>query len=231
MTRLIRFAAVAAAWLAVAGCASQNFKTTGSFESLGAPQVGESTSQMPEYRIGPLDKLSITVFQSRELSQPTVQVDASGQILLPMIGVLMASGKTNEELSAEIAVKLTDCCLRNPDVAVLVIDAVSQQITITGAVEKSGVYNLRGRTTLLQAVSMAGGPNNATANSKRVAVYRVVDNQRVGALFDLTAIRAGQAEDPQIYGGDTIIVDSSNAKSAWRNVTGAIPFFSIFRPF
>lgn len=229
MTRFLCLAA-AVSWL-LAGCASQDFQTTSGFETLAAPSQGPPASQTPDYRIGPFDKLSITVFQSKDLSLPSVQVDASGQLVLPMVGVVMASGKTNMELSQEITAKLSECCLRDPDVAVLVTDAVSQQVTVTGAVAKSGVYVLRGRTTLMQTVSMAGGPDRATANTKRVAVYRIVEGQRMGAVFDLSEIQAGRAEDPQIYGGDTVIVDSSSAKAAWSNVFKALPLVSIFRPF
>jgi len=222
--------AIAAAAL-LAGCASDDATLQdGSFGAIGPLQT-TSTALPPEYKIGPLDKLSIIVFQNEDFTQPAVQVDANGQLLLPMIGVVKASGKTASELSQEITTKLTDCCLRKPNVTVLVTDAVSQQITVAGAVATPSVYVLRGRTTLLQAVSMAGGPDKGVADTKRIAVYRVVEGQRMGALFDLDAIRSGKAEDPAIYAGDTIIVDTSAAKSAWRTVTGAIPLFSIFRPF
>ena len=229
MTKLLTIVIVPL-WL-LAACASSSTKDLNStFEVLG-PQVAAPATVAPEYKIGPLDKLSIMVFQSKELTLPAVQVDANGQLLLPMVGVIRASGKTNTELSQEIADKLGACCLKEPDVAVLVTDAVSQQITVAGAVGKAGVYSLRGRTTLLQAVSMAGGADTQTANTKRIAVYRMVDGRRMGALFNLDAIRTGEAEDPEVYAGDTVIIDTSGAKSAWRTVVGAIPLFSIFRPF
>lgn len=221
--------AVAASML-LAGCASDSPVTHGGFTNLGvAPPTDVALT--PDYKVGPLDKLSILVFRNQDFSQPTAQVSANGQLLLPMIGAVQASGKTADEIAADITAKLSDCCLNNPNVTVLVTEAVSQQITVTGAVTTSGVYVLRGRTTLLQAVSMAGGPDKLTADTKRIAVYRIVDGQRMGALFDLNAIRAGKAEDPAVYAGDTIIVDTSASKSAWRNITGAIPLFSIFRPF
>lgn len=230
MSRILCLAFAASALLA--GCASSDDAqlSAGSFGALG-PVQPVSAAMTPEYKIGPLDKLSINVFQNADFTQPSVQVDANGQLLLPMIGAVNASGKTTGELSRDISTRLSACCLQNPNVTVLVTDAVSQQITVTGAVATSGVYVLRGRTTLLQAVSMAGGPEKSTADTKRIAVYRIVDGQRMGALFDLNAIRAGKAEDPAIYAGDTIIVDTSATKSAWRSVTAAIPFFSIFRPF
>ncbi|HEX6860394.1 MAG TPA: polysaccharide biosynthesis/export family protein [Caulobacteraceae bacterium] len=217
-----------AASIALAACASDGGSDlpVGEFASMGAVQT-----IAPDYKIGPLDKLSIIVFQSKDLSYPSIQVDSGGLLLLPMIGRVHAAGKTTTELSDELSQKLTECCLQKPDVAVTVTDAISQQVTVTGAVKTSGVFILRGRTSLLQAVSMAGGPDRDTANTKRVAVYRVVDGQRMGALFNLDEIRKGEAEDPQILAGDTIIVDSSRTKGAFRNIMSAIPLFSVWRPF
>ena len=55
--------------------------------------------------------------------------------------------------------------------------------------------------------------------------------QRTGAIFNLEDIRAGKAADPVIYGGDYIVVDSSQTKSAWHNVISAIPFIGAFAAF
>ena len=53
----------------------------------------------PEYRIGPLDKLDIIVFEVKDLSTQKLQVDASGRIILPLIGQVVAKGKTTTELA------------------------------------------------------------------------------------------------------------------------------------
>lgn len=196
----------------------------------GAPVASTPTAARAEYRIGPLDKLNITVFQVKDLTLEKVQVDASGRILLPLIGLVTASGLTTTELSEEIAAKLEASYLQSPQVSVVVAEAASQKVTVDGAVVEAGVFELRGRTTLLQAVAMAKGPAR-NANLKRVAVFREVDGQRVAAVFDLRAIRKGTAPDPEIYGDDVIVVDSSAMKGAWREVVGALPAFGIFRPY
>ena len=53
----------------------------------------------------------------------------------------------------------------------------------------------------------------------------------MAAAFDLTLIRRGQSEDPQIYPGDIIVVDGSSLKAAQKELLSAIPILSIFRPF
>lgn len=184
-----------------------------------------------EHRISANDRLSINVFPAKEMSMPAARVDATGSLLFPPTGVIVAQGKTVRELTDEVKQKLAACCLQNPQVIILLEETSSQQVTIDGAVTASGVYNLRGPTPLMQVLAMAKGPERSTANLKRIAVYRMTGGQRTGAIFNLEDIRAGKAQDPVIYGGDMIIVDSSAAKSAWRNVIGAVPFIGVFAAF
>jgi polysaccharide export outer membrane protein len=68
------------------------------------------------------------------------------------------------------------------------------------------------------------------ANARRVAVFRTVGGQRQAAAFDLTAIRRGQAPDPQIYPGDIVVVDGSSVKAAQKQILQSIPLLSIFGP-
>ncbi len=181
------------------------------------------------YRIGPLDQLNVTVFQVADLSVEKVQVDAAGQVQLPLVGSIAASGMTTDQLASAISAKLTKY-LQNPQVSVTVAQAASQKVTVDGAVTEAGVYEMRGRTTLLQAVAMAKGPNE-TANTKRVVVFRTVDGQRMAAVFNLEEIRRGAMPDPPILGDDIIVVEGSAMKETWRAITRTLPALSIFRPF
>lgn len=189
-----------------------------------------SATSQAEYRIGVGDKLAIRVFQVQDLSFDSLTVDTSGNIQLPLIGAVRASDRTAGELSADIATRLSAQYLRNPQVTVTVTEAASQKITVDGAVTKPGVYEMRGTTSLLQAVAMAEGPSRV-ADLTKVAVFRTVNGQRSVALFDLQAIRQGRADDPVVLGDDIIVVDTSRLNSALREVVGALPALSIFRPF
>jgi len=196
-----------------------------------AQNGGAPLATVQDYRIGPLDKLNISVFQVKDLTLEGVQVDGSGRISLPLIGSLVASGKTTQELSGEIAGLLRGKFLQSPQVSVWVAEAISQKVTVDGAVREPGVYAMSGPTTLLQAVAMAKGPDVKLANLTRVAVFRTVNGQRVAAVFNLKAIRAGKAEDPEIYGNDVIVVEGSAIKAALREAVGALPGLAIFRPY
>jgi len=182
------------------------------------------------YRVGPGDKLNITVFRVKDLTVEKMQVDATGQILLPLIGSVVAQGKTTTELSAEIAARLGEKYLQSPQVSVVVEEAASQKVTVEGAVNEAGVFTLRGRTSLMEAVAMAKGLSK-TANPHRVAVIRTVDGQQRAAVFDLSRIRMGKAGNPEILANDIVVVDDSGAKVFWQGVVGSLPAFMIFSYF
>ena len=181
--------------------------------------ISKASATTADYRIGPQDTLDINVSQVPELSR-TIQVDTSGKVLLPMVGQIAAAGRTPAELSDDIAAALKARYMKDPQVTVSVKEAQSQRVTIDGAVNAPGVYPLTGPTTLIQAVSLAKGPDPKLANVKRVAVFRNVGGQRRSAFYDLSQIRNGKAEDPQVYGNDIIVVDTSGGKSFLQNFQG-----------
>lgn len=182
-----------------------------------------------DYRIGALDTLDVTVFQEPDLSAKALQVDASGQIALPLVGTVQAMGRTPAELSRQIEQQLGAKYLRNPQVTVTVAASVSQKVSIQGEVTEPGVFPLSGPTTLLGVISMAKGETDV-ASLKQVVVFRTINGQRMGAMFDVASIRKGQAADPAIQGNDMIVVGSSGAKKFWKGVVTAAPLLNIFRP-
>lgn len=216
----------------LSGCGGSRMEidemTAAQHVAFGAPSaVGSADSQ---YRIGAGDKLNVRVFQVPDLSLEDLVVDASGALQLPLIGAVQSAGRTPGELSSDIEQRLAVRYLRDPKVTVTVTEAASQKVTLDGAVTKPGVYEMRGSTSLIQAVAMAEGPAR-TADLSKVAVFRNIEGVRSVALFDLDAIRQGRAEDPQILGDDIIVVDSSRVNAAIREVLGAAPLLSVFRPF
>jgi polysaccharide export outer membrane protein len=186
-------------------------------EAFAAPAPSAS-----DYHIGPLDKLNVVVFEVKELTVDNLQVDASGQILLPLIGAVVAKGKTTAELSGDIAARLKEHYLQSPQVSVTVADAASQKITVTGAVNDAGVFELKGRTSLLEAVARAKGASKA-ADLRKVSIVRSVDGTPHAATFDLAAISAGKARNPEVLANDVVIVDTSKSKSVWHGMVEIMP--------
>jgi polysaccharide export outer membrane protein len=156
--------------------------------------------------------LEVSVFQVPDLSR-TVRVNSSGEISLPMIGVVRAGGKTVAELETSIADKLRESFLQDPQVSVYIQEFASQRVTVEGSVAQPGIKPLTGKTTLLQLVAMSGGLTRM-ADPSKIIIFRTIDGQRMVALFDLVDIRSGLAEDPQIYGDDVVVIDDSRARTA-----------------
>ncbi len=209
----------------VAGCGTSYDHGAGS-GLIESAELKSSSETPKDYIIGPLDKLSVRVFEVKDLSLDDVQVDSAGQIVLPLIGAVKAEGRTTEQLSQEIAQRLGARYLQSPQVSVVVVDAASQKVTVEGEVKTPGVFQMRGRTTLMQAIAMGGGLSD-TANLHRVAIIREVGGARKAAICDYTVIRSGRAPDPVIQGNDVVIVDGSTVKSAWQDVLKTLPLFSL----
>lgn len=182
---------------------------------------------MDGYRIGATDMITVTVFQVPDLSLEEVRVDASGNLQMPLIGTVQAAGRTPDELASDIAAALGREYLRNPQVSVTVAEAASQKVTVDGAVTKPGVYVMRGRTTLLQAIAMAEGPSRI-ADLKQVAIFRDGPNGRMVALFDLAQIRSGRMQDPNLQGNDVVIVDTSRLNASIRDALQVLPGLAVF---
>lgn len=192
-------------------------------KSLPAPDGAALMSQSAtDYRIGAQDVLEVTVFGIDDLKRE-VQVDSGGKVLLPLVGQIQAGGRTPGEFSEDIETGLKAKYMKNPQVIVVVKNAQSQRVTIDGAVNKPGVYPLMGPTTLLQAISLSGGPDQKLANQKKVAVFRQVEGKRQGAVFSLSDIRSGKSEDPQIYPNDIVVVETSAGQKFIQNFQGVFP--------
>jgi polysaccharide export outer membrane protein len=151
-------------------------------------------------------------------------------VLMPLIGSVTVAGKTPQEVSNDIATRLSVKYLQSPQVAVVVDQAAVQKVTVEGAVTQSGVFELSGNTTLLQAVAMAKGPNK-TADLQNVIIFRTIDGKRQAARFDLTAIRSGAVPDVDVFGNDVVVLTDSGPKSMFRDIISSLPALGVFAYF
>lgn len=183
----------------------------------------------PEYRINIQDTLSITVFREPDMSVEEAPVESGGTLVLPLIGRVVAAGRTTEELSQDIQTRLGTRYLVDPQVSVIVKESRAQNVTVDGAVNTPGVYGLQGDTTLLQAVALAKGATR-TATFDKVAVFRNIDGKRYGALFNMADIRAGRAENPILQSGDYVVVGTSGIKALGYDLLSLAPAAALFVP-
>ncbi len=176
-----------------------------------------------DYRIGQNDLLEIKVFQAEPFNR-NVRVSSSGYISMPLIGLVEAGGLTALELERLIATKLEEKYMREPQVSVFISEYTSQRVTIEGYVKTPGVYVLKGRTTLMQALAMSAGMD-PVADLNEIRVHRTIDGERKIAIYDLEAIRLGKAEDPIVRGDDVITVEASTGRSFLKGVTDTLRGF------
>jgi polysaccharide export outer membrane protein len=206
------------------GCAGDKFVgrpdlTTLVQKDLPPPDRADLIVQRRSYVVGPFDRVSIDVYGVPEISR-TVNVDASGVISLPLVGIVPAAGKTATELAAAIADRLRGRYVRNPEVTVNT-ETVNQTITVEGEVEQPGLYPVTGRMTLIRAVATARGLSEY-ANSNHIVVFRQVNGKQMAALYDLRAIRQGMYEDPEVFANDVVSVgESGNARIFQRVVASS----------
>ncbi len=227
--RTLSIVAVSAAAFLLAACADTRGGTIPYDRQLAQPDKQVITALAEDYKIHPMDKLTVKVFKSDDLSGD-YDVDLTGKISMPLIGEVEAVNLTTAELDQRLSDKLGEKYLEHPDVAVAIKQSTSQVVTVDGAVKDSGSFPVSGPMTLIQTVAMAKGTSE-DANPRRVAIFRTIGGQRQAAAFDLTAIRRGEAQDPSIYPGDIVVVDGSSIKSAQKQLFQSIPLLALFRPF
>jgi len=176
------------------------------------------------YKIGPLDVLDVTVFKAPELSK-TLQVSEAGTINFPLVGEIAASGKSARELEQLLTKQLGAKYLQNPQVSVFVKEHNSQRITVEGAVKKPGVIPMSGGMSLLQAIAQSGGLDEVAESD--VVVFRVTDGKRFAGRYDVSDIRSGRADDPQLQSGDVVVVPSSDMKQGFNTFLRIVPLATL----
>jgi polysaccharide export outer membrane protein len=240
--RTLAAALVIASAASLAGCASSAGNTNSNFSpaayteheqspvdpalQAGAAQEADklTSAVMPgnaAYKIGPLDVLEISVFRVPDMAK-VAQVSDVGTIDYPLVGEFRAAGKSARQLEVEIAKKLGDKYVKNPQVSVLVREYNSQRITVEGSVHNPGVFPLKGPTSLVQSIAMSGGIN-ADVSSGDIVVFRTINGVRSAARFDIDAVKKGAAADPQLQPNDVIIVESSTGKVVMNNILKLLP--------
>ena len=226
----VRLVLLAMAAAGLAGCAdSRGGPIPYDVAGFGVPDAPTVVPLEQNYRIAPLDTLSVRVFKMADLTGD-YEVDLTGKISMPLIGEVPAVELTTAELDQRLTARLGEKYLENPDVSVGIKSSTRRAVTVDGSVNKSGTFQIAGPTTLIQAIAAAGGTSE-NANPRRVAIFRQIGGQRQAAAFDLTSIRRGEAPDPQVYPGDIIVIDGSATKAAQRQILNSLPILSIFRPF
>ncbi|MBX3231185.1 MAG: polysaccharide biosynthesis/export family protein [Labilithrix sp.] len=164
----------------------------------------EPDPRKSEYEIGALDQIRVTVWKNPDLSAETT-VRPDGIITLPLIGDVKAAGRTPTALQKEITKRYGEFVrLEGTTVNVGVAQVNSYSFTVSGNVEKAGVYKERNYVTVLEAIALAGGANKYAGNT--AFIVRSHPSRKVP--IDLKRAAAGEIpeENVVVIKGDIIVV-------------------------
>ena len=227
----VRIIATCTAALLLTACGGNGFKPEDATSVTVADALPPSDPRVtPEtleaYRLGPADKVEVGVFNVPDL-RTEAMVDPGGFVAMPLIGPVRAAGLTTLEFGDAVRARLDERYVRDPKVTVSLVDAVSQRVTLDGAVRAPGRYPVIGPTSLTEAIALGQGPSDY-ARTNEVLIFRTVEGRRYVGRFSLADIRGGRALDPRVYGGDTVVVGTNNTRLALRDIASAAPLLSLF---
>lgn len=170
---------------------------------LSKAQQGEIKANSDTYIIGPEDVLYINVWKQESVTQ-TVPVRIDGMISLPLVDDIQAAGLTPLKLKNVITEKLKDH-IDKPRVTVIVTEANSYKIYVSGEVRNPGIIRIRGQTTLLKAIIAVGGFTE-WANKRKILIITTESGKEKRITANYNKIVDGDEPDVVINRGDTIIV-------------------------
>jgi polysaccharide export outer membrane protein len=171
------------------------------------PQL--ETQRYPRYELRAEDVLDITFEFTPEFNQ-TVTIQPDGYISLREVGDVHVAGRSVPEV-AEVVRSAYGKILQNPSMAIVLKDFEKPYFTAGGAVGRPGKYELRGDTTVVEAINIAGGFNDSAKHSQVVLYHHVSRDWMEGKLLDVKKMLKDKnlSEDLHLQAGDMIFVPQS----------------------
>lgn len=157
------------------------------------------------YIVQPGDVLTISVWREKDL-QGEVAVRPDGGINFPLAGDIVVAGKTIEQIQKDIAAKLTKY-VPDPVVTATVKQSQGNKIYVVGKVNKPGEFASNRTIDVMQALSMAGGPN-PFASVNKIKILRRVNGEQKTFMFKYSQVEKGKNLEQNIVlqGGDIVVV-------------------------
>jgi polysaccharide biosynthesis/export protein len=171
----------------------------------------EANNSSKDFLLGPEDVLDIVVWKNEDLSQKGVVVRPDGKVSMPLIGDIVASGRTANQLASQIAARLKEY-KDNPNVTVSVKEVNSYYVYVLGEVAKPGKYQLKSNATVLQAVAIASGFTLYASKNKMQVIRNVPGDDgrtrevRIPARYDDLVSGKGEVGNFFLKTGDVVVV-------------------------
>lgn len=159
-----------------------------------------------DYRIGAEDLLTVSI-EDEKMNKP-VRVSSQGNINLPFIGVLNVKGLKASELEKEVRDLFMQRYSLEVKVSVSIKECRKQQISVLGAVEKPGLYDVTGQKTLLDMLAMTGGLRVGSSDSSGEAagnlVFLIRSSKTYVIELEELLMNGDLSLNPPVIGGDVI---------------------------
>lgn len=165
----------------------------------------ENTRTEKDYIIGATNLIFIKVLGQEGLQQ-TFRVDESGNITHPLLGRIKIAGKTVAQTEEMVTKGLSGDYIIDPNVTVFVLE--HSRFSVLGEVRKPGNYEILGRLSVLEGISIAGG-FTPVGNTKKVNILRHDENGEKTITVNVRDIMDGKSNSVDIKAGDIIEVPQS----------------------
>ncbi len=172
----------------------------GSFQKEGKPP---SPSEESQYIISPGDVLYISVWENPDLTGEVI-VRPDGMISFPLIDEVKAAGLTISELDKEMTEMLKEY-IRFPDVSISLRAMGGQRVIILGEVKSPGVYSLKGRKTVLEAVALAGGFTKDAVLNSVIVIKGGLKNPHPKRVDLASALKKGKMKEDIVLDSQDIV--------------------------
>ena len=183
------------------GCAPQMSSTV----EAQATAAEVTPIDQEKYLLGPEDVVEVSVWKEPDMTRQLV-VQPDGKIYYPLVGEIRAAGKTVKQLQEEISKKL-EKFVTDASVTVILLKTQNYKIFVTGKVNKPGEFQVGRPTSVLQAISMAGGLTTF-ASPKNIKVVRKISGQDELYNFDYKDVSKGMMlyQNIILQPGDVVVV-------------------------
>ncbi len=162
-----------------------------------------------EYVVGPSDLVRVNVWRENDLTVDA-RVRPDGTITLPLLGEVRAAGRTPSQIKREVTEKLSALYKSETlNVTVAVPEVKSYVFTVSGNAERPGRYTSENFVTVLEAITLAGGPNRFAETRKVTLLRKEAGGRAVKHIpIDYDTLRTGERLDQNIVilAGDVILI-------------------------
>ena len=172
-----------------------------------APQPGQGqVASADDYRIHGGDRLLVGVYDDPKMPPIDIVVTPDGKFSFPLLGVLVAGGKTPEQLRTEMETKLRKF-VSEPVVTVSVTEAKGNVAYVVGQVNKPGAIEMNPAVNVLQALAIVGGGNPYAKLDSIIVIRYTAGGQRV-LNFHYGQVSSGKnlEQNVQLEAGDVVVV-------------------------